>query len=235
MARLFPSHPTYLYRTEAVCAAMPRALSIWFNLANTDAASLMALVDSGAYNDVVHCFGYGSNLYASEAHGGGSGSAITTTTYSTGVWNHGLFVFVSATSRMVWLNGAGLGTNATSKTAANLVATNLACQAPGGWAQIPNGSLLADAAIWDLTGLDLTAWTDGTIAAALAGGKSAYWYPTGLTAWWPLGNPYATDDDLDHKGSHDLTPYGGTALFGTGPTLTYPTNRCRRVLLGACA
>lgn len=98
--------------------AYPFSLSCWVNVADTSTLRwCLTIADINTLNAYFAlAVAVGGAAIAAVGDAGGTSLAQTTTTLTANTWNHVLAVFSSTTSRTVYLNGAGIGTNSTSRT-----------------------------------------------------------------------------------------------------------------------
>lgn len=146
----------------------PVTISAWFNSYSTNANQVIAgLFQSDARRLLVY-YSPSRTVIVDAIDNGGATPALatSTTTAATNTWNHILAIWDSATSRRVYLNGAGSATNSTSKTTSGL--TTLAVGArnnSGTWGLHFNG-VLAEVAVWNvaLTAAELVSLNSGASA-----------------------------------------------------------------------
>jgi len=137
----------------------------------------------------------------------GAANAATTTTFTVNTWNHACAVEASATDRRVYLNGAGKGTNTTSKVPAGIDRTTLT--ADNDTAQgFPFAGSVAHVAIWNV------ALSDAEVNA-LAKGAHPYTIKRGaLTHYWPIRGD---SPEIDLVGGANLTVSGTPVQIGSPP------------------
>ncbi len=213
----------YLEVSSAVLSGTPLVLAAW------------VLVDSLAINQVVLGVSNGSTdghvvelsgaaggdpVSALTIAGGLGSSAQTGVAYSTGVWQHVLALFASATDRRIWLSGGNRATDAASYTPSGLDRTTVG--------QIGSGSRyvsgrVAEPAIWDLspwpgaTDSDKADEFERVAVPALANYYAPSFFRLGLVAYWRL----TRDRDIDRAGGYDLTAYN-TPSIADHPPMIYP-------------
>jgi len=117
----------YLSATVAVATAPPIAMSCWFWV-DPAWSSSGALVTLAAANPSLERFSlytsYTTSTLRCVARGvDTTGDTQSTTTLSTGVWQHGFCVFYNNSSRTVWLDGSGAGSNSVTQTPSSLAHT----------------------------------------------------------------------------------------------------------------
>ena len=214
MARLFDDASSeYLDYSGAILSSVPMTFAAWVK---SDTASLGQWIiaisaanwpGSGSYFVL-----YLSDTdYLSAASYKAYAEAITTTQWSTGTWHHAAGVFATTSSRSVYLDGGGKGTNATSSTPSSLDATTIGA---GYWDQAVNSSpfsgSIAEAAIWNV------ALTDAEVAILATGVSPRSVRPESLVFYVPL----VRDDDEDLVGGLSLTPIN-TPSISAHPRVFY--------------
>lgn len=151
------SSSNYLSYAGAVLTAVPCTMCIWFKPADTATTyDLMGVSKTGAFDAIfieTNPTGSSATVTARSDTSAGGVSAVTTTTYQAGVWNHACATYLSATSRAAYLNGGGKGTNATSRTPGAATQTSLGMiQTTGVFGPISGG--IADARIYNYSMTD---------------------------------------------------------------------------------
>jgi len=120
MARSYNGTTAYLICSSAPVTAAPFTMSCWFNAANVTAT--LVLMSLGVNTGSTHRFALSAagatagDPVTTDVVGSANATASTTTSYSANVWNHACGVHASSSSRSVYLNGGGVGTNTTSST-----------------------------------------------------------------------------------------------------------------------
>jgi hypothetical protein len=176
MAYDFNGTDQHLYATAAVVSAAPLAMSCWFKPDNTTTWGELVAISKDTGSGVLNffrmaCFGNHASadpLVAQAANDSGLSGASTTTDFVAGVWQHAFAVFASSTSRTVWLNGGGSGTNSTSRIPSGLNRTAIGtkiCEAAPGYSGSFDGQI-AEAAIWAGSGVENMGATEAAILAA---------------------------------------------------------------------
>lgn len=224
MSRLFDDAQTeYLQRNQAVLSGAPLAMVCWFNSDAGVHQTLMGISDKDEEDHffILHLTD-GDKLWAYVYAGvGNEGTAIATSDWSVDTWHHVCALFVGHNDRRVFLDGGSKGTNAGGATPANLDCTFIGRRTKATPTYYMSG-MVAETAIWDLSSWPGATASDKAdnfeaILGALAGGASPQTYPLGLVAHW-----YSIDDDEDHVGSFDMTPYNGPSWGGSHPVITLP-------------
>lgn len=192
----------YLRSTSPSGWALPLTICAWFKASNASAYNPVADVDNTgtAYNILTH-FGNSSQELAARSQSGGTAyNAVSSSTMTDNNWHHGAAVFVSSSSRKVYLDGGSLGTNT------NAVDGGTSYVSVGRLSTLSLyfGGKISHVAIW---GAELSA---GDIALLAAGMPASSVQPGSLLGFWPL-----YEDALDDAGSNDLTAYNSPS-FDTG-------------------
>lgn len=147
----------------------PVTISGWFFPYSTNAIQVIAFIgDSGtSTRRFLLYYSTARTLVADTIPntGGSANAATSTTTANTNAWHHALAVFDSATSRRVYLNGAGSATNTTSTTTSGLTTFAVGARNNLGTWGISFNGVLAEVAVW-------TNALSASAIAELAGGAS---------------------------------------------------------------
>ena len=122
----------------------------------------------------------------------GVASALTSSGYTAGQWQHAIFIEAGTQDHRVYINGGSEGTDVSNDQGPlNLDTMGIgALPYNGGWANFFSGKI-AEVAIWN--GVIPSA---GEIAFLAGGGKASSVQPTDLKAYWPLLND-ANDDGIN--------------------------------------
>ena len=225
MARLFDDASTeYLQVESAVATSYPFGMVSWFNTDSDSQAQVIVWVgDKDAGNDYcalqangniagdpVVAFSYGTTIER----------AVTSTTYSTNVWQHAAAIWLSASERHVYLNGGGKGSNT---NAINAIVGYDRTALGGARDNTPGAYMsghIAEAAVWDLTSWganDAERETAFELAiASMAKGYAPSFFPLGLLGYWPLVRGLN-----DYVGGFNMTA-NGTAV-SSHPRIIYPS------------
>ena len=187
MSRRGWSTSNYVRYGVGMVTAAPLTMAVWAKTSVTGTAQVpMGLFSSGsAYNRNSFRLEIttGNVVAAATASGGGSSQAVSSTSISADTWFHACGVFASSTSRAAYLNGAGKGTEATSRVPSSVDRISIgvgegttAAQplAPAGTGDI------AEAALWNV------ALTDAEVASLATGISPLLIRPTSLVGYWPL-------------------------------------------------
>lgn len=214
MARDFDGSSQYGY--VAATVAEPFSIAGWFQPDGTGVTDVFMALSSNvvATNWWIAGVDAASNkIFAQKRNGASIGSAVSTTTVSAGTWHHFAAVFASNTSRTVYLDGAGKGTNATSVTDPSHNFLTAALVLNGGPGALPFNGKLAELAIWS------AALTDASAAALAAGVSPRFIGPSFLSFYAPLIGRASPEPDL--IGGNDLTLVNSPANFAH-PRMIYP-------------
>jgi hypothetical protein len=210
--------------------AVPLTLACWFLYdAGNLKRHLIALDESGANGHVALYAANGSTLVI-EAEAlnaaGSAGRADTSTTFSTGAWNHACAVFTSATSRAAFLNGGGKGTNATSISATPGL-TRIGCRVIAG-SNVGNfmDGKIAEAAVWNV------ALADDEVLMLARGFSPLLVRRKSLVAYWPILGRLSPEIDL--VGNRGLTLTSAPPQY-EHPRVFYPVGPRSALPVGAAA
>jgi hypothetical protein len=144
----------------------------------------------------------GNPIQATVEHSGTTGSATSTTGWTSGVWAHGAVVFASSTSRAAYINGGSKGTNATSVTPAGIDATDISALKRSSLSVFFSGSL-AECGIWNV------ALTDDEVGVLAKGYAPPCVERGALVAYYPMVNDSTSLKDIAGTTTNNLTLTGG--------------------------
>lgn len=181
-------------------AVLPFSAGCWGNSDTATQTDYWISIGDSAGSDY-HAVGVnttGNVIARSKTSALSAQDATSSTTFSTGTWNNALGVFNSITDRRSFLNGAGKGTNSTSRTLTTSNQTVIGAAVPFSLGQATDGRL-AQCAVWSKALTDLEAAYEG------AGGS-----PRGvsnLTHYWKIGG---LSPEPDGVGTANMTVTGAT-------------------------
>ena len=184
MARNFNGISDNLTTPSAVVTGPPFTISAWLNADLLHAGAIASLIDSSGVGSSTERFQLMARVDGvirfQARDSGGQGDAETSTTYSSGVWNHACGIAKSATDRSAFLNGGGKGTNAISRVPLGLDETNIGMRNSDNFF---NGRI-GHVAIWnvDLTDQEVASLAAGISPLRIRPGNLIA--PTG--AYWPI-------------------------------------------------
>lgn len=203
-----------LSAAAGVVTAMPLSMACWFNPTSAATAGILMCQDEAVSGDAYTIRKQAAGTLSCQSiAGGAAATATTSTSYTAGAWHHACAVFTSATSRTIYLNGGGVGTNATSKSPAAPTKTNLGFLT--GPSVIYAGDL-AVPAIWN------AALTAADAAQLFSGASPLLIRPDVLVAYWPLIG--RTSPEIDLVGGFAMT-VTGTPTAAPHPRIYYPRRR----------
>lgn len=222
MARLFDDvQDEYLQIEQAVLAGAPLAFVCLFN---TDVLATIQMLmwsgDKDTVNNSLYLFLHNTDLVSFASRTTISSEATATLEHTANNWHHACGIEASATDRRVLLDGANKGTNATNSTPVGLERTSIGMRRSG-TPDFPTSGMIAEAAVYDLsaypgaTNALKADYFEANILPHLAAAEPPGDYTTGLIAYWPL-----RDDDEDHAGEFDMTPYN-TPSWSAHPPMLY--------------
>lgn len=173
--RAFSGTSQFFNIPSAAVSAVPFTLACWFNQTSVATDWLVTLNNGGT----THAFDLSvasSAVRIGAPAGAGADSVSTSTTFSSGVWNHACGVFASTTSRSVFLNGGGKATATESRTPAGIDTTDLG--------QAGNGSATFTGRMCDVRIYNL-ALRDLQVAAYFRDPRLSLdlYYPLGRRTW----------------------------------------------------
>lgn len=125
MAYNFNGSTQYISSTTTPVTAVPITISAWFYGTSTALSNGIISPSNASGSDSFRLQAVQASIGqtvrgGSFATGFTTGNANTTTTWSATVWNNSSVVFASSTSRTVYLNNGGAGSNTTSNTPAGV-------------------------------------------------------------------------------------------------------------------
>lgn len=185
----------YLSNGAAAVTAAPCTMAAWFNPVNvTEDHILISCSQIGAASNwfflAANGFTAGDPVAASTNSSGSEALALTTTSFVANTWQHACGVFTSATSRAAYLNGGGVGTNATNLTPTGINRTYV------GRLSGPDGSLygslnaaVAEAAIWS------AALSADEVLQLSKGLSPLLIRPASLVCYWPIYGRISPEPD----------------------------------------
>lgn len=218
MARVFTTSQ-YLETTSVPLTGPPFTIAFWFYVTDVTALhltfGLSAATGIGYYylgprGDVV-----GDPIQVIADNGATPGTASTSTGYTANTWHHCVGVFASSTSRSVYLNGGGKGTDTTNSTPSGVNRLNFGRMYYSGSLFGNMSGRIAMAGLWSV------ALGDDEAAALAARYHPRLVRPASLVSCWDLGG-FAGEYDNDWVGGYHLTP-SGSPTWTDGPPIHYPT------------
>jgi len=200
----------YLERDEAPVTAYPFSISMWVDcdaLADTMTAMYIGDKDTNPGWWMLRTTAADYGEFVAYPDGGSVRTATTTTQLSVDTWHNLVVIASSATSRSIYLDGAGVGSSIDAATP--LLADRISIGRAGKLtpADYFNGQV-AEAAIAN------AAWNAAAIANA-ASGLYPDELPDVVAAWHFNDNT----DLSDLIGAYDLTAFGTPANGGSHPTM----------------
>lgn len=228
--RLFGSASHTLTSESNVVSGVSFVMSIWFYTeSNSGNEGLIWLGDK----DVAAHFWVLDKGSANVARAGAAAGASQTNALTTGVgikkrqWHHALAAHITATLRIVYLDGGSIGKNTTSRAPANHDRVAIGRYADSTPDQFLTGCV-AQAAVWSFAGL--TTSLEPSEIKALANGMSPWLVRRErLVRWWPMSGKYSDfEHDLSGNNAH-LT------VVGTQPEEDPPAFRPKRKTYGFVA
>jgi len=200
----------YLIRSSAVVTAAPWTIAAWFNTDDgTSDQGIFAICDTSAWQwSMLYARGTASRTVAVSNT---AGIFATTGTYSADAWHHACHVETSSTSRAVYLDGGGKGTNTSSTAPTGIDNATVGCRALGNGVYNYFSGAIAEAAIWN------AALTDAEVAILAQGYSPLFVRPESLVGYWPLIRD--TDDDI--VGGYSMTPTNAPTV-APHPRIIYP-------------
>lgn len=204
----------YLSVASTPVTSAPITLSCWVN--PDDVANVQDLLFVSDNNAVTDGFGIRIEPVSDQFQAVTISSdtvivAQGSTVISPGTWYHVCGVFASSTSRIIYVNGANVGSNATSATPSGITHTHFGVRTTG------------DNEYFDGRGAELAIWSaalDDSEVAALAKGMSPVLVrSTSLEFYAPL-----VREIIDRVGGRTFSNTGG-ATVSAHPRVYYPHRR----------
>lgn len=241
MSRSFNGTSDYARYGGAAVSAFPFTMACWALPNNITAEhSLMWIGNSATNNQYFELSLRGADVgdpVAAVARNTTYNDATTSTGFSSSAWNHCCGVWTNNTSRDVYLNGGGKGSDtvSVSYTSSGANRTSIGrrdSSSPGGHI----AGLISHPCIWNV------ALSEAEITSLARGAHPLTVRPASIVAFWPFwGN---SSPEQDEVGGLHLT-LTGTSRSSNNPSVIYPRhnrmiyipgaapagNRRRRVLL----
>lgn len=224
MSRLFDDGSSeYIEIEQAVLSGTPLAMVSFFTPDNVTSIfhTLICLADKDVDGEEMYLGIENDKLRAVSSEGGSGREAISTATLSADTLYHGAGLFVSDTDRRCLVDGGNKGTDANDRVPANLDRTSIGRIGRSTPAHYMGG-MIAEAAIWDLSGWPGANDTERAdafekILPSLAAGYTPDNFPLGLVAYWPLIRGLN-----DKFGGYNLTANG--TIVAAHPRIILPIN-----------
>ena len=202
----------YLYRAEALVAAVPHTMVGWYKTDTLTVDQGIAFVGNNDSDEEYHVLAAAGNQagdYLTNNIRDGDAAlnefANTAIAYSTGVWQHGAAVCTSTTSRDVYINGGSKG-SATTEGTVSITDFAVGCLFRDSITWYFSGNV-AEVAIWDI------ALTQSEIAQLAAGAAPTTIQSGNLKGYWDL-----LSDATDKSGnSKNLTAVGSPTYSADHP------------------
>ncbi len=198
----------YLVVNSTPITEYPFTISAWFKADTPQADDVLVWIgdkDSSAqfwalaigWND------YGTNPANSNVHAvtrvGARAEATTSSSYTANTWHHACGLFINSTSRKVYLDGGGEGTDATPMipSASDRVAIGVAGDSS------PTNYMDGKIALVILRNIELSGAEVAEEAAATSVAEALAIQTASIVAYWLNGTEVDTDHDT---GTYDMTP-----------------------------
>lgn len=226
MARTGWSGANFLRYSGAVVTGYPFTIACWVRPPTgifTAAADFFGIFNSAAAGDrnrfVLRSNAADAVLFAA-ADSVGSTNATATGTFAGDTWGHICGVGTSATNRACFFNGGGKGTTTTSRIPASLDRTSIGLEdnTGAGFAP-PSGTLIAEAAIWNIALADVDAAMLGAQRASPLKVR-----PDALVGYWPLIGNYGPEIEVIKRQEMAVQ---GTLSAAIHPAIFYSPRRRR--------
>ena len=217
MARNFDGTDDQLTVAVAVATAAPLSLAGWCNADNLTVSEVLVNIskdtdDNDDFYILLAGAVAGDFVHFNARDAGVGGAAITTTAFSAGVWQHVLGVELSSSSRAVYLNGGGKGTNTTLVEPTGLNRTSIGVRNRLSDTFFFDG-LLAECCVFndDLSDAEAVMLANGLHPFALRLGS--------LVGYWPIYGHASPEVDWSGNGNN-MTVTGTTVadhIYTTPP------------------
>lgn len=224
----------YLRVSSGLVTVAPLTMAGWIYPNNVTEDHMICVLENQGNNDAWWFLGAlgatgGDPIGLSTANGGTEGIATTSTSFVANRWQHAAGVVNSSTSRESYLNGGGLGTNATSITPALINTTFIGNLDGNGGADYASlNGYVADVAIWKV------ALTQREIQFLASGGRPSQVRPRDLVAYWDLPG-LLTASEPDRVNNRNPMTTTGTMLRRPQPPMLRPFRPRRRQWAGQLA
>jgi len=207
VSRLFVAASSQRFeKNTAPLTAAPLTMAAWFRTVDVtprqgilwlgdkdNANEYFALYIDGAGNDTVR--------FRTRTSGTGTREATTTGQYSANTWHHACGVEISSSSREVYIDGGGKGTNTFSNVPAGANRVSIgrfADSSPGNYFD----GRLAEVGLWNV------ALSENEVVALSRGVLPWQIRPSALVGYWPVWGLHSPEIDLSNQ-NNSLT-VGGT-------------------------
>ncbi len=216
MARFFDgANPDYFSGSTTVITAAPFTVAGWGRVNTAATRNIMWALAASGFPSRYYLLSFlnaadGQEVrFRAEQEPFNPAFADSTTSYTVGKWHHLCGVEVTSSSRCVYLDGAGKGTNALPEIPAgvNLMALGILDRGTAGTAQPFDGDI-AHVALWDV------ALTDAEVASLAAGVSPLAIRRDSLVAYFPLGGQ---SPERDIVGELVMTTTGSPAIAEEPP------------------
>lgn len=219
MARLLnDASNEYLAVAQAVVSGEPFSFSAWVNSSDgADDQYVISIADKDVANQY-HGIGLNSDVGVPDGakaytrDSSGIVEAKTSTDWVADTWHNVVGVWASSSSRAIYLDGGGKGTNSTSRSVSGLDRLCIGVSADSTPIDHLTGGI-CEVGVWDV------ALTDTEAAILGLGYSPLFVRPQSLVAYWRL----IQDEDQDIVGGYDLTAYNTPSIADHCPKIIYPT------------
>ncbi len=194
-----------LYNTSgSPISTAPFSMACWFNTTEmTNGKTLMSIGANGEPNFhhdmLLTGSGPGNTAGVQSFTDTGNDFALTSTSYSSGVWHHVAGVFAATNSRTVQLDAAGKGTDTGTRAVTGKDSVTIGMTSDSSPTNYMDG-IIAVPCVWDV------ALTDDDVLALASGAHPLTVRPANIQAFWELAH---VTDLRDPVGDFDLTASGG--------------------------
>lgn len=224
MARRGWSSSNFFRYASGIVTSPPLTIAAWAKSSISGSVQTIAGVfQSGSSANSYLALGMvaANTVFATSAdNAGNSATANTSTTFATNTWFHGCAVFAAVNDRRVYLNGAGKGTNATSRTPSGINRTSVG-YFDGGAGNSPFAPAgtgdIAEVAMWNI------ALTDADVLCLSRGIHPFLVRPDSLIGYWPLIGSYSPEINLVSNTS--VLTMQGTVTQSAHCRIFNPSNR----------
>jgi len=188
-------------------------MSVWVNRTTISTSDVpLCIAYTGSAQHYFMFFGLTDGTWRFQVRGGAPyGIALTTTSLSAGVWGHLCAIEHSTTSRDIYLNGGGKGSNTTAVTPSGLNKTSIGCMLENDAESYHHYGSVAEACLWN------AALSVAEVTSLAAGAHPFTVRPGNLVSYWNLVRGLG-----DSVGGNTLTA-GGTTVVAH-PRVRYPSS-----------
>lgn len=165
--------------TPIALASYPVTMSCWFKTSDTTTTMTVMCIGADAANRQIALECFAGEIVALSNAGGAPFRAVATASYSAATWTHGLAVFLSTTSRTIYMNGSNNATDTNSSNPTGAGSYSIGCELANNTAGAFFNGDVAEAAMWNvaLDAAEINALADGIAPSLVRPGSRVVYAP----------------------------------------------------------